>query len=217
MKSRDAGFSLVELLVVMMILMVVMGAIYGIWMGLGRTYAFANDDISAQTQARAAMGEMVQYIRTARVPDAVTVEAYDFVIPQAGPFSVTLWSDVTGAGQLQLIRFRVSPDPITNPSASSYVLYRDQGNASTCSFAGATSVRLVTSNVANRNVTGGQLFTYMDTNGSALPVNATTHMVDDPTQIRQIVINLRVDVDPSRSPAVNVLSSIVQPRNLRQY
>ncbi len=83
---------------------------------------------------------------------------------------------------------------------------REQGDASTCSFAGAIPVRLVSSHVANGSA-AHPLFAY---------VNALGEETTDPTQIRQVVINLRVDVDPTNSPAVNVLSSVVQPRNLRQ-
>ena len=89
-------------------------------MGLSRTYAFTEEDTSAQTQSRAAMAEMVEYIRTARQPLSVTTTGYDTVIPEAGPFSLTLWTDTNrdGSHTLQLIRFRVSPDPLVSRPAA---------------------------------------------------------------------------------------------------
>ena len=57
--SDEAGLSLVELLVAMLIMIVILGAIYTIWFGLQRTYSFTDDDMTAQEQARAAMDEMV--------------------------------------------------------------------------------------------------------------------------------------------------------------
>jgi len=63
-QSRQTGYSIVEVLVVMVILLIVMTAVYGVWLSLGRTYAFAEEDQNAQTQARAAMAEMVEFIRT---------------------------------------------------------------------------------------------------------------------------------------------------------
>jgi prepilin-type N-terminal cleavage/methylation domain-containing protein len=207
--ARQAGVTLIELLVVMGILLVIMGAVYGVWMGLTRTYAFTEEDVSTQTQSRAAMAEMVEYIRTARQPLSVTTEGYDTVIPEAGPFSLTLWTDTNrdGSHTLQLIRFRVNPDPqASHPSGTKFELLREQGDASTCSFAGAIPVRLVSSNVANDSG-AFPLFSYLDALGQP---------TDDPVQIRQVVINLRIDVDPTRSPVVNVLHSVVQPRNLRQ-
>jgi prepilin-type N-terminal cleavage/methylation domain-containing protein len=207
--APQAGFSLIELLVVMAILLVVMGAVYGVWQGLSRTYAFTEDDMATQTQSRAAMAEMVEYIRTAREPLSVDVEGYDTVIPEAGPFSLTLWTDTNrdGSHSLQLVRFRVNPDPlVSHPIGTKFELLREQGDAATCSFAGTIPVRLVTSDVANDS-SPYPLFTYLDALGQPTA---------DTAQIRQVVINLRVDLDPTKSPVVNVLSSVVQPRNLRQ-
>jgi PHD/YefM family antitoxin component YafN of YafNO toxin-antitoxin module len=196
------------MLIVVLLLVVVMGAIYGVWQGLSRTYAFAEEDMTAQTQARAAMAEMVEFIRTARQPVTVAEEGLDAVITEAGPFSLTMWTDTErdGSHNLQLVRFRVSPDPlVSHPSGTRFELWREQGDPTTGLFNNAP-VRLVTSDVGNDSATY-PLFAYRDALGAS-----TT----DPTKIREVEINLRVDVDPNRSPAVNVLTSVVQPRNLRQ-
>ena len=84
------GFSLVELLVVSLLLIVIMGAAFAVWQGLSRTYAFTEDDIKVQQEARMAMTEMVEYMRTARQPVSVSSEELDAVITEAEPFSVTL-------------------------------------------------------------------------------------------------------------------------------
>jgi hypothetical protein len=192
----------------MVILMIVMGAVYGVWQSLGRTYAFAEEDQTAQTQARAAMAEMVEYIRTARQPLSPPSESLDAVITEAEPFSLTMWTDTVrdGSHALQLIRFRVSPDPsLSNPEGTHFELWREEGDPATGLF-DDPPVRLVTADVANTS-SAYPLFTYRDALG-----DETT----DPTRIREVEINLRIDVDPERSPAVNVLTSIVQPRNLRQ-
>ena len=202
-----AGYSLVEVLVVMLIMVVVLGAIYGVWHSLSRTYVFAEEDMSAQTQARAAMAEMVEFIRTARQPESVALESLDAVITQAGPFAITVWTDTLrdGTHGLQLVRFRVSPDPlVTQPAGTQFELWREQGDSTTGLFENAP-VRLVTSSVGNDR-SAYPLFTYKDSLGA---------VTTDLTSIREVEINLRIDVDPNRSPAVNVLKSTVQPRNLR--
>jgi type II secretory pathway pseudopilin PulG len=207
-QGGQAGSSLVELLVAMVLMVVITGAIFGVWQSLSRTYVFAEDDTTAQTQSRMAMAEMVEFIRTARQPLSVAEQSLDAVITEAGPFSVTMWTDTLrdGSHSLQLIRFRVSPDPlVAHPSGTRFELWREEGNPTTGAF-DDPPVRLVTSAVANDSA-AYPLFTYRDALG------ATT---TDPTKIREVEINLRVDVDPTRSPKVNVLSSIVQPRNLRQ-
>lgn len=211
----QAGFSLVELLVVTALLLVVMGAIYSVWSGLERTYAFTNEDMAAQAEARAAMGEMVEYIRTARQPEGVSIpSSLDAVITSAGTHSLTLWTDTLRDGNhsLELTRFRVGADP-SDPSG--LVLYRDRADSAHLEdadpFADAsTSVRLVSFSIAND--ADNPLFTYLDAQGEPVDPAEDLSLV----RIRQVVINLRVDVDPSRSPIVNVLTSIVTPRNLRQ-
>jgi len=202
------GFSLVELLVVSLLLIVIMGAAFAVWQGLSRTYAFTEDDIKVQQEARMAMTEMVEYMRTARQPVSVSSEELDAVITEAEPFSVTLWTDIERDGDhdLQLVRFRVSPDPlVTHPSGTLFELLREVDSSETGAFVDPPT-RLVSSNVANDSA-AYPLFIYR---------NALGEETDDLTRIRQIEINLRVDVDTGRRPATNVLSSVVQPRNLRQ-
>lgn len=206
--SRQEGFSLVEVLIATSLMLVVMSAVFGVWLGLTRTYAFTEDDISAQQQARMAMAEMVEYIRTARLPETVPSLALDTVITEAEPFSITVWTDTDrdGTHALQLVRFRVSPDPLAPQAAgTSFELWRETGDSETGLFINPP-VRLVSSNVANDSASF-PLFTYLDALGSE-----TT----DLGRIRRVRIDLRIDVDPNRSPATNVLTSVVEPRNMKQ-
>jgi Tfp pilus assembly protein PilV len=206
--AGQAGVSLIELLVASLLLLVIMGAIFAVWQGLSRTYAFTEDDITVQEEARLAMTEMVEYIRTARQPTSVSSVELDAVIVDAGPFSLSLWTDVErdGSHSLQLVRFRVSPDPLlTHPSGTSFELLREVDSSATGAFVDPPT-RLVSSDVANDSA-AYPLFTYR---------NALGEETDDITRIRQIEINLRVDVDTGRRPATNVLTSVVQPRNLKQ-
>ncbi|MBN1631233.1 MAG: prepilin-type N-terminal cleavage/methylation domain-containing protein [Thermoleophilia bacterium] len=206
--ARQHGYSLMEVLVVMLIMVVILGAIYGVWQSLTRTYEFTEEDMIAQTQARAAMAEMVEYIRTARQPDTAAIPSLDAVITNAQPFAITMWTDTLrdGTHDLQLIRFRVSPNPLdAHPSGTHFELWREEGDSTTGLFEDPPT-RLVTTDVGNDSATY-PLFTYRDALGA---------LTTDVTKIREVEISLRIDVDPDRSPATNVLTSTVQPRNLRQ-
>lgn len=203
LKRKIEGISLIELLIAMMLFFVIVGAIYGIWLRLEKTYAFTNEDLLAQQQARSAMGEMVEYIRTARTPENPPSEALNGAIVYADTTVLRLWTDTDRADDhgLELVQFRVDEN--------AKVLYRDAAS-DTYTFPG-TSVRLVSTNVAN-DATTNPLFTYFDSTGTQLatPVAA-------PSDIREVHITLRVDVVEGSSPTTHVLTSIVQPRNLRQY
>jgi len=211
---REKGFSLVEVLVASMLLLILLVSAYGIWIGLQRSYNFTEEDLQAQQEARAAMNEMVELIRTSREPEIVVSDELDLVIVRAEKNALVCWSDVDrDAGHtLELVRFRVNTDEHT--------LYRDTSTVADLSFSsGTTQTRLVGAWVTNDDDTGNELFTYIGMNGLALPMTLGTasdpsHVID-PTKIREVHINLKVDVIMGSRPEYHVLSSVVHPRNLR--
>ncbi len=200
------GFTMVELLVAMVLMFVVMGAIFGIWFGLQRAYTFTEDDMSAQQQARSALAEMVELIRTARRPDPAPSDDLNVVIYHADKNSLTLWTDVDRdpGHTLELVRFRVD--------TATRTLYRDTdtGHTNDPTFSTGTSVRLVSNWVSNDDDT--PLFSYVGADGRTLDCP-----VEDVNFIREVVIDLRIDVYEKNRPVVHHLRSVVQPRNLRQY
>ena len=202
--SRQRGFTTVELLMAMALMLVVLAGIYTIWFGLQRTYSFTDDDMRAQAQARSALNEMVEYIRTARQPETAPAEELDLVIVSADANSLICWtdSDRDQNHDLELVRFRVDVPTRT--------LYRDDSQEGDVNFASAHTVRLVANWVANTE--SMPLFGYSDGNGATLATPVT-----DPTKIREVAIDLRIDIFADSAPISHQLRSVVQPRNLRQY
>jgi hypothetical protein len=196
----------VELLVSMLLMFVVMGAIYGVWFGLQRTYSYTEDDMTAQQQARTALAEMVELIRTARQPEPAPSDALNVVIYYADKNTLVCWADADRDADhtLELIRFRV--DPVSR------TLYRDTDvdHTNDPTFAGSSPVRLVTDCVSNNETI--PLFTYIGADGLQM---ATP--VEDVTLIREIRVLLRIDLYEDQRPIAHELRSTVQPRNLRQY
>jgi hypothetical protein len=196
-----------------MILMVLLVAVYGVWLGLQRSYTFTEEDLQAQQEARAAMNEMVELIRTAREPDFAVDATLDLVIVRAEGNALICWSDVDrdSSHTLELVRFRVDQDQRT--------LYRDTSSAGDITFESGTQTRLVGTWVTNDDDVGNELFSYIGMNGVPLGMTEGTTLdpshVIDPTKIREVHINLKVDVVLGSRPEYHVLSSIVHPRNLR--
>jgi hypothetical protein len=205
---------MVELLTAMVLMFVVMGAIYGIWFGLQRSYSFTEDDMRAQREAQIALAEMVELIRTARQPDPAPTDALNVVIYAADDNSLTCWTDVDRdpGHTLELVRFRVD--------TATRTLYRDTDVDHTydATFASAPAVRLIGNWVSNRDLTDPPdpnhppLFTYYGAEGLLLDTP-----VEDPTQIREVHIDIRIDLYENNRPIAHELRSVVQPRNLRQY
>jgi hypothetical protein len=209
-QKTEAGLSLVELLVTMIVLIVVLLAIYATWSRLESTYAFTADDMLAQEQARAAMGEMVEYIRTAREPASVVgvfpvPENLRRVIVYASPTEIQMWVDTNRDEKhtLELVRYQVADGSLSR--ATDPPPYSDAP-----SFTGST--RMVRAHVANDPSTP-PLFTYREANDSP-PLNSLPS-VKDTNLIREITIDLLVDIYVDRAPVAHELTSIVQPRNLR--
>jgi len=200
----EDGFSLMELLVVMVVMVVVLGAIYAVWFGLQRTYSFTDEDMKAQSEARAALAEMVEVIRTARQPETAASEDLEMVIVSADSNALVCWTDIDRdpTHDLELVRFRVD--------TGSRTLYRDVSQAGDPTFGEGTSVRLVGNWLANDDST--PLFSFRSSNGSELSTPVTA-----PMSIGEVEINLRIDIEVGKSPIAHHLSSVVQPRNLRQY
>lgn len=213
----ERGVTLVELLIAMMLMLVVMVAVYGVWSRLENSYSFTEDDMQAQAEARSAMGELIEYIRTARVPetvpDAFPVEYRDTAIPKATPFEIWLWTDIDRDPNhdLELIRFMVKRE-----EGRTYLVRQESVTGDVANWDGAP-IRVVNQNVRNAADDADlvanlvPLFEYTGVNGETLTEPF------DVTDIRKIRIDLRVDIDPDRAPIVHELSSVVQPRNLRQY
>jgi prepilin-type N-terminal cleavage/methylation domain-containing protein len=212
--SGQEGFTLIELLIASVLILVVMGAVFGIWLGLQRTYTFADEDMKAQSEARAALNEMVEFVRTAREPGSYVGSDMNLAIVRAEPNALVLWTDVDrdAAHDLELVRFRVD--------TGTRSLYRDDCQTADGTFASSTSTRLVGSWVSNDTAPEDWLFTYMGVNGTALDMEESAtdplHVVD-PTRIREVRIVLKVDVVMGESPQYHELASTVQPRNLRTY
>jgi prepilin-type N-terminal cleavage/methylation domain-containing protein len=214
--SGAEGFSLTEVLVASILMLVVLAAVYGIWFGLQRTYSFVDEDMRAQSEARTALNEMVELIRTAREPEFAVADELDLVIVRAEPNLLLMWSDVDRdpAHDLELVRYRVDTEERT--------LYRDVSQTGDDTFETGTTTRLVGHWVTNNgDDPDNWLYSYQSMDGTTLAmtedaVGDPPH-VEDPTQIREVQILLLVDVVVGKSPEHHELISVVQPRNLRTY
>ena len=225
--TGQQGFTLMELLVAMVIMIVVLIAIYTIWFGLQRTYSFTDDDLVAQRQAQTALSEIVESVRTSRLPTSAPTSYLRAVIVYADSNNLVCWTDIDrdtdSLHLLELVRYRLE----------GRVLWRDDygrtphfHNYSDLDAVTSQPVRLVgnwVSNGADHRSEGSdpslfsdqRLFVYCDGGGTEL--NVLDAPVPDVTLIRTVIINLLIDVKTDLAPIAHQLRSVVQPRNLRQY
>lgn len=200
------------------LLLVVLAAVYGIWFGMQRTYMFAEEDMQAQSEARAAMNEMVELIRTAREPDRDGIDPADIpesaqmVIVRAEPNSLICWTDIDrdDSHDVELVRFQVEGKNLYRYTSHVF----DAGLLADPVSPSVSYTRLVGTWVSNGAESGTELFSYVNSNGVDLDATGVGG-VEDPDDIREVHIDLMVDVVVGEAPESHLLSSVVQPRNLR--
>lgn len=185
----ERGFTLHELLVVMMIMLIVMFSLYSIFdMGI-RVFGFGNDKVEAVENTRIGLDKMSREMRAAYPADRVNNNTNLFwspgtpgsanMPPAAGP--ITFGNDLNGNRRI------------------------DSGEQITYSLSGTTLQRngeAVTENVKS----GGLIFSYR---------NANLTPVTSEADIRVVRIKLEVSVNRnvSRGPVTQILQTDVTLRN----
>ncbi len=204
LKEED-GFTLAEMLVTMMIMIMVLFALYSIFDMSLRVFSFGNDKIEAVQNARLGLEKMGREIRAAYPCDAsdnVTTNDHLFLNPTdtscsttpAMPTSaqITFANDLSSTADPGYRRVDF-PDEVISYYQSGDELIRSQGG---------TAQSLVAPVAAN-----GLQFSYLDSSGN-------TYAGSDPNQIHAVRISLTISVDRGAGgPATQILTTDVDLRN----
>jgi prepilin-type N-terminal cleavage/methylation domain-containing protein len=212
---EESGFTLVELLVAMAIMIGVLSATLGTLEVFGNNAATNQRLVVAQDQARLALDQIARELRngtayTTDIPQpsaVVRALPWDLIVQTVNP-------QPAGAGNqntLNLMRVRYCLDTSggnlwrqaqTWTTAASPAVIAD----TSCPSTSWTNRRVVASNVVN----GGarRVFTYNQ--GNSGDVNEPAPSVEDISSVR---VALWVDLDPARAPAETQLATGVFLRN----
>lgn len=216
---QEAGFTLVELLIVSTLFVVLLGATLDIFMGFERNNRRVNDHNAQIETARESMDNLSRQLRNLARPDSNpttfltspsirAAEPYNFVFQTSDPTKVFVRYCLAVSGS-----FDGSPITLQNSwlfqviSASGTLPSSFRGacpgtNSATNKIVGATR------NVVNRvNGQNRPVFTYMCLNNAPSCTNP---------QLDGARAELYVDTDPTRAPAEDLVSSAVYLRNQNQ-
>ena len=194
----ERGFTLHELLVVMMMMLTVMFALYSIFdMGI-RVFAFGNDKVEAVESARIGLDKMAREMRAAYPSDPVNSKTNLFwsagapgsgtIPPTSGP--ITFGNDLNGNRRIY--------NSVTGAlDAGEQITYRLNG----------TTLERNEQALAENVKSGGLTFTYLDAN--LVPVTSSE------ADVRVVRIKLEVSVNRnvSRGPVTQTLQTDVTLRN----
>jgi type II secretory pathway pseudopilin PulG len=214
---EQSGFTLVELLTSMGIMILVLGATLTTLEGFGSTTTRSQELLRAQDQARIALGRAARELRNASA--YVTDSGQPSAIVRAGPSDLimqTVNPQPGGAGNantLNLMRVRYCLD------AATATFWRQQQTWTTATHPavitavacpspdwGASNQTAVAADAVNGDAR--RVFTY--NSGNANDVNAEPPPLEDISSVR---IALWVDVNPGRAPAETQLHTGVFLRN----
>jgi prepilin-type N-terminal cleavage/methylation domain-containing protein len=209
-KDPQAGVTLVELLVVIVIMGVVSTMLVGVWFALTNASAFSSTSSQQQDNAREAVARMSREIRDAQAPTAGNAGAFVLADPYQIEFYST-FNDVDAENPSsvpQLTRFIYKEtDSIKHIGA----IYREKYDGG----AWGSSVLLV-DHVVNKALSpNATVFTYTAFGDSGVYQSDGTTSVPA-GQIVDVTISTRVDLNPGHSPNYVTLQTTVQPRNMLQ-
>lgn len=219
----QAGITLVELLISMIILGIVTTFLIAGWISLQNSYAYSVKTNNARAQVRDAVARMSREIRDAQ-PLALTTPAQSpFTL--ANPMEVDFYSafnnpgtsaDGTGTGVLRLTRVYLD----TSGSAPQKTLYWQRDMNSNGLFTDSADRKIVlASSVVNNSVPNtsySAIFSYGYRDGSGNFTTADTIANANLATIISVQIHLIVDVNLKHAPVYADLQTTVRPRNAPQ-
>jgi prepilin-type N-terminal cleavage/methylation domain-containing protein len=194
--QRRAGFTLIEMLVVIAVTSVVGVAISGAIQSFYQKNAFLLEQTSALDSARGGIVDAVRTLRQASYGDDGS-----YPISTAGTSTVTFYSDVDNDKAVEKVRYY-----LVNTT-----LYRGVTKSSGFppTYTGQPEA-ITTVSAYVRNPVTVPIFTYLDANGTQLPTVGTNIAA-----ISAIGITLYTDLNPNRAPNVFELTETATLRNLQ--
>ena len=205
-RKHESGYTLVELLVVMLIMAILFGMIVTVWFAITRGSAFGSNSAQQQAFARDAVSRMAAQIRDAQAPASL-----DTAFSRASANEVAFYTTYNTDN---------AHDPTTEPALTRFVLrsgavYREDAVDGVFDN-GDDQSQLLVKNVVNDDYHRA-VFTYWAYDNMTGELYASTDSTRPsilPADIVNISITVLVDLNPGKSPQYVTIETTVQPRNL---
>jgi len=232
-RGSQAGLTLIEVLVTMIIMSVVGTMLVGGWISLQRAYAFTRATNSARATARDALDRMSSELRASQPPTAAV--ATQFYLPatptypyMCGPTSCVFYSAYNNSAAAD--GSGLAPT-VTVPPAKSAIrltaiwldtftstLYWQRDTNNDGLDANDRKVVLASKNVVNTAVTVSRnIFTYyfrdLTTGVYSHSSTLSTSGANNVANLRSVQVELVIDANMSHTPTYVDLTTTVRPRN----
>ena len=224
-RESQAGLSMAELLVVMVIVTIISTMLVASWISLQRSFAFAQAKNTAQATARDALARMSSELRAAQPPtDSSITPFYLLLAPPyvCGETSCVFYSaynnsaaaDGTGRAQLRLTAIWLDPSGTKAQKTLKWTRDTNKSGLLGDTVGGiADTTRILAENVVNTAFVNKPIFTYWRPDATVVWVSSTKLTSSTVEKIRAVRIELLVDADLSHNPSYVDLTTTVRPRN----
>lgn len=199
-RNESGMFSIVELLYVVLILGLVLGALYNLLYFGEKNWAKTSQDTEARQNVRFASDKMVREIR-----EAQSTSDSEYGVYSADKLGLQFYADINSNAGPERIHYYINNDRlekgVVDPSTSEEP-WEYNGTE-------------VTEDIAKyiRNTDSSPVFKYYDSNGNEL-TNLPLNLIDR-KKIRRVKITLLVDRKTNELPEQFEIESEIQLRNLR--
>jgi type II secretory pathway pseudopilin PulG len=220
-RGPQAGITLIELLVSMIIMVVLSTMMVGGWISLQRSFAFAASSNTARATTRDALDRISSEIRAAQPPtsSSTTPFYFDGAAPYVcGPTSCVFYSaynnsaypDGTGRAQLRLTAIWL--DTFGTQEQKTLYWQRDTNNSG--AFDSGDRKVVLASNVVNTAASVNRpIFTYILRDASGNYTYPTSLTSLNLSTLVSVQVELIVDANLAHTPNHIDLRTTVQPRN----
>lgn len=223
---EESGFTLPEMLVTIMIMIVVLSALYSIFDMSMRVFAFGNDKVEAVENARLGLERMEQEIRAAYPLDRSDPDKRHLFFGTGSPNTgampqateITFGNDLDGNGEVECpsaanceyITYKLSPDDPSDPYAPRTLLRNSTSSGSSSSTGDEPVVEFI-------DGPGGLNFTYLGSDGkpcgTSTPSDPRTCDGTDESKVYAVRIALSIRVEGGDQDGTQTLTTDVDLRN----
>ena len=195
--NYQAGFSLIEMIIVIFILTVIGLALVTFQINIFSLNKITGDNLTAEGEARQTLKTITAEIRTMS-PSGMGA----YAIAQLSTSSITFYSNIDNDSLIEKVRY------FTVGSTLKKGVIKPSGNP--LNYNGTESTKELVHNIANATTS---IFSYYNANydGTSAPLSAPVN----PISVRLIKVNIIIDKDPLKSPPPLFMTTQVSIRNLK--
>jgi Tfp pilus assembly protein PilW len=209
LRENQAGLSLAEILVAVMLSMLILVMVTSFFIQVGKITTNAGQQRDANRNAANISNEVTSVLRVASTLPKLNSASPDPAIVDGTRSSLTLYAlSNTTATKPAPVKITFTLDG-TGKVTETRCTGTANGNYYTFGSCASTSTRTLGTNVLAPSGTSDQLFTYLDVNGTAMAIGTGSLSATQRAAVASIIVTVRTQATNSAARPVIVSSTVV--------